>query len=270
MKALVQGREAYAYTGGKPFDASLPCVVFIHGALHDHSVWTLLARWFAHHGHGVLALDQPGHGRSAAPVADSIEALADWTLRLLDAARVKRAALVGHSMGSLIALEATARAPERISRLVMVGTAYPMKVSDTLLATALESPAAAIDRVNVFSHSTIAAKPAYPGPGAWLHGANRALMRRMHAGRPELNLFHHDFTLCDRYANGLQAAAKVACPATLVLGEHDQMTLPQTARELAQALKARVVTLPGGHSLMQEQPDGMLNALQSALQEQGR
>ena len=57
MKLTVKGREAYAYTGGKPFDATLPCVVFLHGALHDHSVWTLLARWFAHHGHSVLAVD---------------------------------------------------------------------------------------------------------------------------------------------------------------------------------------------------------------------
>ncbi|HSW05507.1 alpha/beta fold hydrolase, partial [Aquabacterium sp.] len=64
MELRVQGRRAYAYTGGKPFDAALPCVVFIHGALNDHSVWTLLARWLAHHGHGVLAVDQPGHGRS--------------------------------------------------------------------------------------------------------------------------------------------------------------------------------------------------------------
>ncbi|HEY9238651.1 MAG TPA: alpha/beta hydrolase, partial [Burkholderiaceae bacterium] len=50
---------AYAYTGGKAFDPALPCVVFVHGALHDHSVWTLLARWFAHHGHAVLAIDLP-------------------------------------------------------------------------------------------------------------------------------------------------------------------------------------------------------------------
>ena len=55
----------YAYTGGKAFDAKLPTVVFVHGALHDHSAWTLAARWFAHHGHGVLALDLPGHGRSS-------------------------------------------------------------------------------------------------------------------------------------------------------------------------------------------------------------
>jgi len=79
---------AYAYTGGKPLDPTLPCVVFCHGALHDHSVWTLLARWCAHHGHGVLAIDLPGHGRSPGPMPDSVEASADWLLALLAAAGV--------------------------------------------------------------------------------------------------------------------------------------------------------------------------------------
>ena len=64
MKIEVSGRMAYAYTGGKPFDPTLPCVVFVHGAMHDHSVWTLLSRWAAHHGRCVLAVDLPGHGRS--------------------------------------------------------------------------------------------------------------------------------------------------------------------------------------------------------------
>ena len=256
---------AYAYTGGKPFDATLPCLVFIHGALHDHSVWTLLARWFAHHGHSVLAVDLPGHGRSAGAPLASVEALADWVLERLDAAGVAQAALVGHSMGSLIALEVAARAPTRVSRLVLVGTAYPMKVSEALLSTALEAPLAAIDMVNAYSHSGIAAKPSYPGPGSWLHGANRALMRRVQAGQTAVNLFHHDFSVCDRYAGGLQAAAKVQCPARLILGARDQMTSPRQSRELAQALKARVDTLDAGHALMTEAPEALLAALRSAL-----
>ena len=259
------GHTAYAYTGGKPLDPALPCVVFIHGALHDHSVWTLLARWFSHHGHSVLAVDQPGHGRSAGPPLDSVEALADWTLSLLDAAGVSQAALVGHSMGSLIALEAAARAPQRITRLAMLGTAYPMKVSNALLSTAHQEPLRAIDMVNAFSISTIAAKPSYPGPGMWLHGSNRTLMRRTQGGQTTLNLFHHDFSVCDRYANGLQAAALVRCPVTFVLGANDQMTSPKLARELAQALKAHVVTVASGHHLMAEAPDAVLDAVRVAL-----
>ncbi len=265
MELNVQGRRAYAYTGGKPFDPALPAVVFLHGALHDHSVWTLPARWLAHHGHAVLAVDEPGHGRSEAPPLASVEALADWTLELLAAAGAPQAAFVGHSMGSLIALEAAARAPQRATRLVMVGTAYPMKVSDALLKTAREAPLKAIDLVNSLSISTHASKPGNPGPGIWLHGANRALMRRMQAGQPRMNLFEHDFGVCDRYANGLQAAAAVTCPVHLVLGSADQMTAPKVTRDIAAALKARVHTLPCGHCLMQEAPDGVLAALRAAL-----
>ena len=272
MKLDVHRNEAYAYTGGKPFDAALPCVVFIHGALHDHSAWTLLARWCAHHGHGVLALDLPGHGRSAGPAPGSVQAAADWVLAVLSAAGVDQpaqATLVGHSMGSLIALEAAARAPTRVGRLVMVGTAYPMKVSQALLDTARDAPLQAIDMVNAFSIGTLAAKPSYPGPGMWLHGSNRALMRRVLAGPNasacEVNLFHHDFSVCDRYTNGLQAAAGVACPVTMVLGAMDQMTPPRSTREIAAALKARVVSLPSGHHLMGEAPDGLLAALRDAL-----
>src|ERR1700744_480487 len=94
----VQNKKAYAYTGGKPFAPSRPAVVFIHGAEHDHSVWALQTRYFAHHGFGVLALDLPGHGRSDGPALPTIGALADWVIGALDAANVQRAILVGHSM----------------------------------------------------------------------------------------------------------------------------------------------------------------------------
>lgn len=265
MQWQVDGRDACAYTGGRPFDPAAPCVVFIHGALHDHSVWTLLARWFAHHGRSVLAVDQPGHGRSGGPPLPSVEALADWTLALLDAAGVASAALVGHSMGSLIALEAAARAPQRIDRLAMLGTAFPMAVAPALLTTARDAPLRAIDQVNAFSHAGVAAKPSFPAPGAWLHGTNRALMRRVQAGQPQVNLFHHDFTLCDAYAGGMEAAARVRCPATLVLGESDQMTPPRQAATLARALRASIVTVKAGHSMMSEAPDAVLAALRQAL-----
>lgn len=265
MELIVNGERAWVYTGGKPFDPALPCITFIHGALHDHSVWTLLARWCAHHGWSVLAPDLPAHGRSGGAPLPDVQAHADWLIALLDAASVRETACIGHSMGSLIALEAAARAPERTTRLVMVGTAYPMKVSPALLQTALDAPLAAIDMVNALSISTLASKPGYPAPGMWLHGANRALMRRTLRGAPGVNLFHHDFTVCDRYGHGLEAAAQVRCPVHFVLGSADQMTSPRVTRDIAQALKARIHTLPSGHCLMQEAPDAMLTALRASL-----
>jgi len=264
MKFEVQGRTAYAYTGGKAWGDGERCVVFIHGALNDHSVWTLLARWYAHHGYRVLAVDQPGHGRSDGPPLASVEALADWVLALLDAAGVTRAYLVGHSMGSLIALEAASRAPDRVAGLVMVGTAYPMKVSDALLATARDDPARAIAMVTAFSHSGIASKPSYPGPGAWLHGGSNALMHRIQ-DIGDGNLFEHDFRVCDAYANGLEAAARVQCPAHLILGTRDVMTPAKATKELTSVLRATVARVASGHALMQEAPDAVLNAMRQAI-----
>lgn len=265
MKLQVQGREAYAYTGGKPFDPALPCVVFIHGASHDHSGWTLLARWFAHHGHGVLAVDLPGHMRSAGPLLPDVEALAGWIWALLDAAGVERAALVGHSMGSLIALQAAALAPDRTTHLALISASYPMKVSDALLATAREAPQRAMAMVNAWSIGTHASKPGYPGPGNWLHGSNLALMRRVQAGTPDANVFLHDFDTCNRYAGGLEAAARVTCPVTMILGRADQMTPPRAARDITAALKARVVDISSGHLQPAEAPDATLAALRAAL-----
>ncbi len=268
MKFDVQGRAAYAYTGGKPWADTGPCVVFVHGALNDHSVWTLLARWYAHHGYRVLAVDQPGHGRSDGPPLPSIEALADWLLVLLDAAGVPAAHLVGHSMGSLVALEAAARAPARADGLVMVGTAYPMKVSDALLGTARDDPARAIAMVNAFSLSGFASKPSYPGPGAWLHGGGSALMHRLQDAAAAAgwgNLFEHDFRVCDAYASGLEAAARVACRSHLVVGTRDVMTPARATREIASVLHATVARIVSGHALMQEAPDAVLNAMRLAI-----
>lgn len=281
LRLTVQGHAAYAYTGGKRFDPALPCVVFIHGALHDHSVWTLLARHFAHHGRSVLAVDLPGHGRSAGPALGDVESLGGWINALLDAAGVASAsasapaesaasgvALVGHSMGSLIALEAAAQRPARVSRLVMVGTAWPMKVSDALLSTSRERPLAAMAMVNAFSHASTANKPSYPGPGAWLQGSNQALMERMQAGYAQGNLFEHDFLVCDRYQRAPEAVAQVTAAgvrAEMILGAKDAMTPPKAAKSLAELLGARVQTLPAGHSLMTEAPEGMLIALKAAL-----
>src|SRR5271167_1577494 len=105
MRLTVAGVETFIGPGGRDFDPALPCIVFLHGAGLDHTVWALLARSFAHHGFGVLAPDFPGHGRSAGAPLSSIAALADWNAALIAAAGVPAARLVGHSMGTLVALE---------------------------------------------------------------------------------------------------------------------------------------------------------------------
>jgi pimeloyl-ACP methyl ester carboxylesterase len=258
----LEGRRAWCYTGGRPFDAALPAIVFLHGAQHDHSVWALQSRWFAHHGHAVLAPDLPGHGRSAGPALRSVEAMADWVLAVLDAAGVESAILAGHSMGSLIALEACARAPARVRALALLGTTWPMKVSDALLATSREDEAAAIDMVNIWSHGALLAhKPSAPAPGFSVPNMNRRLMQHV-ARRGEPQQFHTDFSACNGYTGGGDAAARVACPTLFILGRRDVMTPPRSAQGLVAAIPgATVVHVDAGHAMMSEQPDAVLDAL---------
>ena len=271
MKLSVLGAPTYFYTGGKPFDAAKPTAVFIHGVLNDHSVWILQSRFLAHHGWNVLAVDLPGHCRSGGEAPASVEAAADFIAALLGAAGVARAALIGHSWGSLIALEAAARLGERISHLVMVGTAYPMKVSAALLEASLNEPLKALKMINVFSRSTLAPPPSVLGPGTWVYGSSLALGRRVLAGNPAINVFHRGFVACDSYANGEEAMAAVRCPVLMLLGAQDQMTHPKAANTLiasanAKGKNCKVLALPVGHHQMSEAPDATLQAIREFLQ----
>ena len=262
MELTVNGASTFCYTGGKPFDAAKPTVVFIHGVLNDHSVWILQTRYFAHHGWNVLAVDLPGHCRSEGDPPSTVEQAADFVVALLDAAGVKQAALAGHSFGALVALEAAARAPQRITQAALLGIAYPMKVTPALLAASQDAPMKAIDMVNVFSHSMLAPPPSALGPGTWLYGGSRALMKRVLASNAKVNVFHRGFVACDSYAGGAAAVAKAECPLLFVLGDQDAMAPPRAAKSLQdQARGAKTVHVEAGHQMMTEAPDAVLAAL---------
>lgn len=270
MILQVNGHQAFCYTGGRPFDTAKPTVVFIHGVLNDHSVWILQTRYLAHHGWNVLAVDLPGHCRSGGDAPSTVEEAADFIAALLDAAGLAKAALVGHSWGSLIALEAASRLKERVTHLVLVGTAYPMKVSGALLDASLSQPMKALEMINVFSRSTLAAPPSALGPGTWVYGASMALGRRVLASNPRVNVFHRGFKACDSYANGEKAIAAIACPVLFLLGAQDQMTPPRAAQSLIGSARSsgksvNVVELPVGHHQMTETPDATLFAIRDFL-----
>lgn len=266
----VHGAQTYCYTGGKAFDAAKPTVVFIHGVLNDHSVWILQSRYLANHGWNVLAVDLPGHCKSGGEAPATVEAAADFVAALLDAAGVQRAALVGHSWGALIALEAAARLKERVSHLALVGVAYPMKVSPVLIEASLNDPIKGLQMINVFMRSTLAAPPSALGPGTWVFGASMALGKRVLNSNSKVNVFHRGFVACDTYANGEQAMAAVTCPVLFLLGTQDQMTHPKAAQSLMQAAKAagkqvQQVRVSVGHHQMTEAPDQTLAALRDFL-----
>jgi pimeloyl-ACP methyl ester carboxylesterase len=264
MQITVNGTKVYAATGGRKFDAAAPLVVFLHGAGMDHTVWALLARWFAHHGFAVLAPDLPGHGRSEGAPLTSIAEMAKWTAALIEAAGARNARLVGHSMGSLIALELAARQPERVVALGLVAGADAMPVSADLLNAARANDHAAVDMITVWGFGARAGLGGSLAPGAWMFGNGARLLERAPPG-----VLYADLAACNDYRDGAAASGKVQAPVTLVLGERDLMTPAKAGKQLAAALpKARAVILAGaGHMLMSERPDEVLAALRDVAQQ---
>jgi pimeloyl-ACP methyl ester carboxylesterase len=266
MYVNVNGAATYCYSAGKAYNPEQPTLIFIHGVLNDHSVWILQSRYFAHHGWNVLAVDLPGHCRSAGQAPQTVQEAAQFIVALLDACQIGQATLVGHSFGALVALEAAGLAPQRVRHLVMVGVAYPMKVSPALLETARQQPDQAIAMVNVFSRATLAAPPSVLGPGTWVHAASSALGKRVLQSNPAVNLLYTGLQACDRYANGENAIEALDCPVLFILGSVDQMTPVKAAQSLiAKTRHPTVRILPGGHHQMAETPHEMLHALTTFL-----
>ncbi len=258
MLLTVEGREVYAGTGGRPFTPSRPALVFIHGAGLDHTCWQLQSRWFAWHGWSVLAVDLPGHGRSAGPPRESIADLVTFIEALLAAAGVEKAALVGHSMGAIVALETAAKAPAKVSHLALLGIASAMPVHPNLLKSARDNPPAAYDMMTGWCYSPPAKLGGNTAPGLWMTGGARALL-----GQGQQGALAVDLAACNEWKSGAEAAAKVQCPTLFLSGESDVMTPARKSAELAKLVPgAKSITLPrSGHIMMSEQPDATLDAL---------
>lgn len=262
IRSPVGCARVYAYSAGRRFDPGLPTVAFVHGAACDHSVWALQSRYFAHHGRNALAVDLPGHGRTAGEPPVTVEAAAEWLMAWLDTLRVAKVELVGHSLGALIVLAAAGRHPERVTRIALLGAVAPMPVADALLAAAQANDRVAYELITSWSFAPGHQLGGNPLPGVWMTGNALRLMERSRPG-----VLYADLLACHQYTGGLSAAASVRCPVLLMVGQRDLMAPAKNAAALSAALSDRqVVTVPDcGHSLMTEAPDAVLDALRDFL-----
>lgn len=100
-----------------------PDLVCLHGLADTHAVWRELAPGLSRHGR-LFLVDLRAHGKSSAPPGPCrLEDLAADIRLVLDHARVESALLLGHSLGGIVAMTAALAYPERISGLILLGTA---------------------------------------------------------------------------------------------------------------------------------------------------
>ena len=262
MEIKLNNHIAFAATGREEFNPGLPGIVFVHGAGLDHTVWTLFNRYFARHRFNSIAVDLPGHRRSGGKPLPSIEASARWLLEFIDTLGIEKTALVGHSMGALVALEAAYQAQARISNVVLLGAAAPMAVADPLLNAARANDHSAVDMIMLYSHAYTSQLGGNPVAGINILNSNMRLLERSLE-----NVLYADLKACNEYDNGIEAARNITAPVTLVLGEDDRMTPPALAADLINALtEVHVETLPDcGHMLLSEQPEAVHNILARTL-----
>ena len=241
----------FAYSAGRAFDKAKPTMVFVHGAGLDHSSFLLQSRYFAYHGWNVLAFDLPGHGRTPGSPISSVQGMAEWVLKAVPA---EKFAIVGHSMGALIALECAASAPSRVDRIAMIGIAYPMKVGEAFLDAAKRDHYDAFDMHTIWGHAAQVPLGGDPTPGMWMYGDTQARLERLAPG-----VLYNDLKACNDYL----FEGEIACPALFILGKRDMMTPPRSAKSIQEKIAGAKTVLVdfSGHGLMAEAPDATLDAL---------
>jgi pimeloyl-ACP methyl ester carboxylesterase len=233
------------------YDPGMDRLVLVHGAGLNAAAWQLQTEHFE----DAVALDLPGHGDSTQPAADSIASYAAWVAGQLRTASPSPVTLVGHSMGSLIALEAAARNPDMVGRLVLISTAARMPVNPKLLTAATQRDPAAAAMVIRWSFPK---DPSFGRPKKWVASISDTFIAAAESG-----LLGLDFAACNAYHDAVAMAERVRCPTLLILGEKDVMTEPKAAQPLAVALTdARIVVVANaGHMLPLERPDEVNEAI---------
>jgi pimeloyl-ACP methyl ester carboxylesterase len=258
MRLEVRGETVHAGTGGRPFDAERPVVVFLHGSGLDHTFWSLHTRFFAYRGYAVLAPDLPGHSLSGGKPLDRVEAMADWLHEVLAAVEANDVSLVGHSQGCLVALEYAARYPQGVRSLSCVASGLATPVNPALIEAAVNAPDKAVALMTAWGFGPAGQKHLGPVPGnAMLLNGQRIMRRNAPAALAA------DLKACNAYENGRLAAAAVECPAQVIIGAMDRMAPRKATEDLAATLPSAETRLieGSGHMVPVEAPDSCRKAL---------
>lgn len=226
-----------------------PPLVFVHGAGGSRLQWPPALRRLA--GRHTLAVDLPGHGRSPIRenpgIDDYARGLAGWRT----AVPVHRPVLVGHSMGSAIALTAALEEPTALAGLVLVGAGPRLRVNPELL-----EGVARPETLDAVVHQIVSWSFAPEADGRMVELARRRMIETGSA------VLEDDLRACDAF-DITSRLAEIRLPTLIIVGRTDRMTPLRLSEELQAGIAgARVEIIEAaGHMVMLEQPEAVRSLL---------
>jgi pimeloyl-ACP methyl ester carboxylesterase len=272
---LPDGLNLFVFEAGR---RSAPALVLIHGLGDEADTWRHVFTPLAER-YRVLALDLPGFGRSDKPRRTySLPFLRDTVVALMDAAGVGAAALMGHSLGAIIAQSVALEHPQRVTALTLLDGSLTMRAARLNQALLLMSlPVVGAQLYNGLRRDPRAAyeslRPFYARLDDLPQADRDFLFQRVNErvwsdGQRDafLSILRYLVWTAPRRQRQAEARlARLAVPTRAVWGELDAINSVDSGRALIQVqATASLTVLPGcGHAPHQEAPQALLNALEA-------
>jgi len=200
-------------------------IIFSHGWMCDCSVWNSQIEFFSKK-YKVIAYDQRGHGKSDKPKADySIETLSNDLYSLIQELNLEKVILVGHSMGGMTAITFALNHPDKVSKLVLVGTSAKMNFSGYIQIWIM---------MHIFSYESFARgiiDLLYdPSEQVKKEAFDRAMNTPKFVTYDCATEFMKNYDIRDR-------VSKIKVPTLIVVGEKDKATPVKMSRYLNREIK---------------------------------
>jgi len=219
--------------------------VFSHGWLEDCSIWSSQVEHFAKN-NTVVLYDHRGHGRSDKPKGEySLQVLSNDLHSLIQKLRLEKVTLVGFSLGGMAALVFTLEHPDKVSKLILVGTTAKMALFPLLIVRVLRY---------VLPYKTVArmmCRRRFCKPSEQMveDELARAMRVDSYVAYECLKAFTKNYDVRDR-------VSKIEVPTLVIVGEKDKINL-EASRYLNKEIKgSELQIMPGfGHTVMIENPE---------------
>ena len=237
--------------GGYNNKSESPTVFLIHGAGMNATVWQMQTRYLASKGINVLAIDLPGHGSSEGNGLETIEDMALWVIELINELKITHVIIAGHSMGSLIGIEAAKLNNKNVKGLILLGTSSSMPVHPNLIDAAKNNINSAAEMITDWSYDKKNHLGGHPLPGYWMIDSSIQLIMESLPG-----ILAKDLIACNNYNNIMEISKSLKQKLLIISGKKDKMTPAKKAYELSKnIINSEINILDNcGHMMMIEKP----------------